>query len=69
MVLMIADKKPKPKFPSREKVKYVPIPKEMWAELETMGEADERSVSYMVRKAIRFFLDSPKKPKKNGAGD
>lgn len=53
----MADKKKAKRFPSRDKVKYVPIPVEMWAELESIGKPDERSVSYMTRKAIRQFLE------------
>lgn len=58
MIVMADPKKPKAKrYPSRDKVKYVPIPVEMWDALERLGAKDERSVSFMARRAIREFLD------------
>jgi hypothetical protein len=55
-MLLMAEKKPGKRYPSRDKVKYVPIPLDMWQALKARGEPDERSVSFMARKAIREFL-------------
>jgi hypothetical protein len=55
----MAKKKPTgktPRYPSRDRVKYVPIPIELWAKLDVLGKPDERSVSYMTRKAIRKLI-------------
>ena len=57
---MAEKKKP---FPSRANVKYVPIPKSMWAELKALGAPDERSVSYMTRRAVREFIERSKRQK------
>lgn len=56
-MLSMAEPKKAKRYPSRDKVKYIPIPTEMWDDLETLAQPDERSVSYMVRKAIREFLE------------
>jgi hypothetical protein len=42
---------------NRANVKYVAIPVELWQRLRTFAKADERSVSWAARKAIREFLD------------
>lgn len=60
MHTMSEPRKAKKKYPSREKVKYIPIPVELWDELDALGKADERSVSYMARKLIRAALDAQK---------
>jgi hypothetical protein len=52
-----AKKEPKPVYPSRAKLKYVPFPKDMWQELQRIGKADERSVAYMLRLAVKEFLE------------
>jgi len=63
MIGMADSKKQKPKrYPSRDKVKYVPVPLDMWDALEELGKTDDRSVSYMARKAIREFLKREGKP-------
>lgn len=43
--------------PSRQKLKYVPFPKDLWEKLKALGKADERSVAYMIRVAAREFID------------
>lgn len=61
---------PKPtRYPSREKVKYVAVPVEFWDILEAMGKPDDRSVSYMVRKALREFLERNNKLPTRRGGD
>ncbi len=53
---------PKPKYPSREKLKYVGIPKEFWELVYGMTEDGEkyegRSIAYLVKIAVRTFLQS-----------
>jgi hypothetical protein len=61
MPLMSEPKKKAKKYPSRDKVKYVPIPLDLWDELEQLGKADDRSVSYMARKTIRLGIVEEKK--------
>jgi len=56
----MSEKKKAKRYPSRDKVKYVPIPIEMWEELDSLGKPDERSVSYMTRKAIRELIERAK---------
>lgn len=49
-----------PKYPSREKLKYVGIPKEYWAIADALtadGEKYEgRSVAFLVKVAVRAWL-------------
>jgi len=48
---------PKPVPPSRQRLKYVPFPKDLWDELKELGKADERSVAYMLRLAAKEFIE------------
>lgn len=48
---------PAKRYPSREAVKSVWIPVDLWKILEKMGEAEERSVAYYVRKYVRECLE------------
>jgi len=45
------------RYPSRDKVKYAAVPTEMWEALQAIGEEEERSVAYMVKVAVREFLE------------
>lgn len=51
-----------PKYPSREKIKYLGVPKEYWDMLDAMtadGEEFEgRSVSFLGKLAVRAFLQA-----------
>jgi len=51
------EKKKAKRYPSRDRVKYIPVAVEQWDRLEELGKPDERSVSYMVRRAIREMLE------------
>jgi hypothetical protein len=48
-------------YPSRENIKYVPVTRADWDALKALGDADQRSVAFMTKKAIRFFLEQQKK--------
>ncbi len=60
-MLGVAEKKkakPEPKrHPSRDKVRYVALPLLMHRALKGVGKQDDRSVSYMTRKAVRMLLE------------
>jgi len=47
---------PKARYPSRENLKYVYIPKDYWLILDELGDEQERSVSYFVKKAVEEYL-------------
>lgn len=61
---VVAKKRPKPsdsgdkskRYPSRDKVKYIAIPTDLYRVLKGLGKRDERSASYMGRKAVQKFL-------------
>jgi hypothetical protein len=66
----------KPRYPSRERVKSVSIPKDYWEMLDAATRDDdryeERTVAYLVRVAIREWLERhgklpPRKPPPPGA--
>jgi predicted transcriptional regulator len=41
----------------RTTVKYVALPAELWERLKAFADADERSISWAARKAVREFLE------------
>lgn len=53
-----AHKKP---FPSRKNVRYVGLPVELHAELKQAANEEDRSVSWMARRAVREFLAARKR--------
>lgn len=53
---------PKKKYPSRAKLKYVYIPLEQWEALHAIGEPIERSVSWLVKQAVREYLERQQAP-------
>lgn len=59
---VMSKKRPTKKYPSREKVSYVGIPRELKEALEEEAKKDERSTSWMARKAIKEFLSRRVKP-------
>ena len=70
----MADEKRKAKrYPSRDRVKYIPVPTDWWQALADFGSEDDRSAAYMGRKAIREFLERagrlPKPPKDSKKND
>ena len=50
---MATKKKAAKVFPSRQRIKYVGIPKDFWDTLEAKGKEAERSVAFFVRKYVR----------------
>lgn len=48
---------PKPRYPSREKTKYVAITLDDWKYLESLGRIRDRSASYLARIAIREYRE------------
>jgi hypothetical protein len=53
--------KPKKRYPSREKTRYVALPRDLYAVLEQYAksrsdEDDQKSVSWAARVAVRRFL-------------
>lgn len=56
MLAMAAPKK-RPKYPSEEKVRATAIPTEYYLILESLKKANERSVSWYVRTAVREWLE------------
>jgi predicted transcriptional regulator len=61
MQTMAKEKPRTKKFPSREGIKYIPLPVELWERLAAIGKKDERSVSFMGRKAVRKFVEDEEK--------
>jgi len=53
------DSKPK-RYPSRANVKYVGISLDLYQQLQDVGEQEDRSASWLARKAIREFLERRK---------
>lgn len=49
---------------NRANVKYVALPLDLWEEVKTFADADERSVSWAAKRLIRSALDALRK--KNG---
>jgi len=45
------------RYPSRDKFKYVAVPVEFWDVLNVIGQEEERSVAYMVKVAVREWLE------------
>lgn len=43
--------------PSRKNIKYVPIPKPEWEQMKALGKPQERSVAFMVKTAVREFIE------------
>jgi hypothetical protein len=61
MSIIMAKKKKEPKrYPSRENTRYVALPLSMYEILESLGAREERSTSWIARKAIREFLERQK---------
>lgn len=56
-MIEMAKKRTTPKYPSRENVKYVPVSKIDWEGMKVLADAEDRSVAYMVKRAIRQFLE------------
>lgn len=60
----VATKKPKPdadgdsakRYPSRENIRYVGLPKELYEALKKHAESQERSASWMAMKFVRDGL-------------
>jgi hypothetical protein len=58
-MLPMAKKKPGGKrYPSRDNTKYVGLPLAMWRVLKAVGQEQERSASYMARKAVQAMLEA-----------
>lgn len=62
MVATMAKRKPPEeppvkRYPSRDNIKYVALPLELWERLKGLADDEDRSVSWMVRKAVRELLD------------
>ena len=57
MLSMAKEKKTKAKV---KKYKNVGLPLSIWEELKEVGDASERSVNWMARRAVREFLDRRK---------
>lgn len=58
-VLVSRKQKPDKKqsaYPSRKRVKYAAIPREWWNILNELGEVEDRSVSWYVRRAVKEYL-------------
>jgi hypothetical protein len=51
------DEGPEPKTSGRQNYKYVGLPAALYDELKAKADADDRSVQWMARKAVRFYLD------------
>lgn len=47
---------PKKRPPSRENYKYFYIPRKLAEEIEAIAEKEDRSGSYMVKKAVEAFV-------------
>lgn len=65
---MTKDKKPEKKHvaPSREGMRYVYLPKKLADEMQDFADTDDRSLSYMVRKACEEYRDARKKRESGG---
>lgn len=52
----------KPRYPSRDKIKYAGIPSDYWDMLESLtaegAKFEGRSVSFLTKLAVRAFLQS-----------
>lgn len=62
-VMAKSKKKPDDKpvrYPSRENTRYVAVPLAMYEVLKRIADADERSTSFVARKAIREYLEKLK---------
>ena len=63
MATTMAKKKPvgKPgerkRYPSRENTRYVALPLALYEVLEVIGLEEDRSISWLARKAVREFLE------------
>lgn len=61
----VPENPPAKRYPSRDKVKYTYIPIEYWLALEAIGKPIERSVAFLVKQAVREYLErSGKLPKR-----
>lgn len=66
MALTVANKPKKPdgdkpkQYPSRANVKYVGISLDLYEQLQQIGEQEDRSASWLARKAIREYLERRK---------
>jgi hypothetical protein len=58
MTVTMAKKRKETDPPSgrRADVKYVAIPLELWRKLKELADRDERSVSWVARRAVKEFL-------------
>lgn len=68
-MILMAKKKPnessepeKSRPPSRDKLTSVVVSKELYQQLKELADAEERSVSWMARKALAEFIQR-RKPK------
>ncbi len=48
----------KPKYPSRAKVKYLLVPVDIFEEIKRIAEEEERQISTVARRALRYYLES-----------
>ncbi len=51
-------KKPAKRSPSRDTYTYVYIPNELAEKLKVIADQQDRSLSYMAKKAVEHFIES-----------
>lgn len=59
--------KPKPeaagkRYPSRDQTKYVALPLDVWTKLKALADADDRSVSWMAKRAVLEYIEQHAPP-------